>query len=130
MFCVSDRFLWNDSDMDDDGRSNNHEETTLDELLLDDPSTTPPPHYSNAPFTDDKGGSKHSIYDFLDEVEMKSVQQLQRTPVSPLLSNNRIPPPSSSGRSSNDSNVYYNDIKEKLVTLNMELQVHDDGIFP
>ncbi|KDO33784.1 hypothetical protein SPRG_01663 [Saprolegnia parasitica CBS 223.65] len=107
--------------MDDDGYGNNHAETTLDELVLDDPATTPPPHYSTAP------DSKHSIYDFLDEVEVKSVQQLQRTPLSsssPLLSNHRGPPfsSSSSGRSSNDSNVYYNDIKEKLVTLNMELQ--------
>ncbi|CAK4219689.1 unnamed protein product [Aphanomyces euteiches] len=105
------------------------------ELILDDPAETPPPLYTDKEPLKSAASSASSIYDYLDQVEMKSVQQLQLTASSaksrqlpPLGRRTQVvwepsPPPSSvkSSRSSQD-NQYYAEIREKLVTLNIELQ--------
>ncbi|OQR84962.1 hypothetical protein ACHHYP_12517 [Achlya hypogyna] len=111
-------------DLDDGHEDNNHENPH--EIILDDPAETPPPLYSAI----EKKPGKPSIYDFLDEVELKSVQQLELASVEsaspaaacrPRSSNNcgvKLPSlaPSSvrSYASSSDSNPYYGEIKEKL----------------
>ncbi|ETV86161.1 hypothetical protein H257_02617 [Aphanomyces astaci] len=116
------------------------------ELVLDDPTESPPPLYST------KEASVGSIYDFLDQVELKSVAQLERAslshtpshahPLPPLvrtdmweggsrgssprqgsLSSRSVRNGNSSINSSNDNQFYANDIREKIATLSIEL--HD-----
>ncbi|KAF0693620.1 Aste57867_15485 [Aphanomyces stellatus] len=144
---------------------------SMSELVLDDPAETPPPLYStkedeyvcsiaqrNTDINNCRPKSTSnaaSIYDFLDQVEMKSVQQLELASASPFHGGGggkyTLPPllPSTSTRkdqswvaaappsarssatslsvarsssSSSDNNQYYAEIREKIVTLNIELQ--------
>ncbi|ETW07708.1 hypothetical protein H310_02157 [Aphanomyces invadans] len=127
-----------------------------DELVLDDPAESPPPLYS----IKEPPKSAGSIYDFLDQVELKSAHQLESTSsnmnsaspshLPPLVrtdmwEGSRLSPrsergavasmpskssairhisgPSSSSTTSRSDNQLYADIREKVVTLNIEL--HD-----
>ncbi|CAK5166292.1 unnamed protein product [Aphanomyces euteiches] len=129
--------LVDDDDLPSFSQDNNvvDEAEAPHELILDDPAETPPPLYTDKEPLKSAASSASSIYDYLDQVEMKSVQQLQLTASSaksrqlpPLGRRTQVvwepsPPPSSvkSSRSSQD-NQYYAEIREKLVTLNIELQ--------
>ncbi|KAG9407993.1 hypothetical protein AC1031_021232 [Aphanomyces cochlioides] len=129
--------LVNDDELPSFSQDNNvvDEAEAPPELILDDPAETPPPLYTDKEPLKSASSSASSIYDYLDQVEMKSIQQLQLTAstaksrqLPPLARSSQVvwepsPPPSSvkSSRSSQD-NQYYAEIREKLVTLNIELQ--------